>query len=264
MGTFVSTRLASLTACLVACADGQPVPEGPPAYLALGDSVAFGFDPLVDMKQGATSYPQLVADRHALELTNASCPGEASGGFISPTGNDNHCRENRLAYPLRVSYEGTQLAFAYDFLASHANTKLVTIDIGANDVSKLNDECKADAVCVLGGFVPLMLEYEHNLDIIFSELREVYDGPLVAMAIYNPYPTDPLAGYGLERLNALLAEHVAKYDGVFADAMAAFKAASSDPCKDGLLIAMPDGTCDIHPSAAGNAVLADSIDAVMR
>src|SRR4026208_1023260 len=98
MGTSASTRLA-LLACAglaAACADPQPTPQGPPAYLALGDSVAFGFDPLVDMKQGATSYPQPLAGRPALELTNASGPGEASGGFVSPTGNDNHCRENRI------------------------------------------------------------------------------------------------------------------------------------------------------------------------
>jgi hypothetical protein len=30
----------------------------------------------------------------------------------------------------------------------------------------------------------------------------------------------------------------------------------------GLVIALPDGTCDIHPSAQGDEVLADAIEAV--
>ena len=43
---------------------------------------------------------------------NASCPGEATGGFISPTGLDNVCRPYRTTFPLHVAYTGTQLAFA--------------------------------------------------------------------------------------------------------------------------------------------------------
>jgi hypothetical protein len=30
------------------------------------------------------------------------------------------------------------------------------------------------------------------------------------------------------------------------------------------LIGMPDGTCDVHPSAAGDVVLADTIDAALQ
>lgn len=258
-----------MLACAVAAAgcvaaDDPAVPTDDSAvYLALGDSVAFGYDPLVSDRNAVEGYPELLGARLGLPVVNASCPGEASGGFLSPTGNDNNCRENRQEYALHVDYRGTQLAFAIEFLAAHPNTQLVTIDIGGNDASKLNDQCAGDAACVLGGFLGLLTDYGHNLDLIFGELRKVYDGPLVALAIYNPFPADSIAQYGLERLNAQLAAHVARFDGIYADGMRVFDGASGgDPCAGGLLIGMPDGSCDIHPSPSGHELLADAIEAV--
>jgi lysophospholipase L1-like esterase len=259
----------SLLACLVAtgCAaspEAEVQTDDSAAYLALGDSVAFGYDPLVADKTAVVGYPELLAQRLGLTVTNASCPGEATGGFISSTGNDNNCRENRQEYPLHIGYDGTQLAFAIEFLREHPNTQLVTIDIGGNDASKLNDTCAGDTGCVLGGFLNMLMEYGNNLDTIFGELRKVYDGPLVALAIYNPFPEDTIAQYGLERLNWFLAERAKAFDVTIADGMAAFADASGgDPCASGLLIGMPDGTCDIHPSSEGDEILADAIEAVM-
>lgn len=257
--------LSCTAVALAACTD-PVVPEPAdtsPVYLALGDSVAFGYDPLVAMHGSEIGYPEVLASRLGIDVVNASCPGEASGGFISPDGNDNNCRGNRQAYPLHVDYDGTQLAFALEFLRLHPGAELVTIDIGGNDASKLNDSCNGDTACVLGGFVGMLTEYGHNLDVIFGELRKVYSGPIVGLSIYNPFPTDTIAQYGLERLNATFAEKLAAWDGTLADGMAAFRAAAPDPCASGLLIGMPDSTCDIHPSMPGHEVLADAIEAAL-
>lgn len=257
----------AIVAALTGCASGvATAPEGPAEYLALGDSVAFGYDPRVDHAheaQYSKGYAELLAANQSLEETNASCPGEASGGFMSPDGNDNGCRENRQAYTLHVSYEGTQLAYAVDYLQTHPNTQLVTLDLGGNDVGKLNNMCAGSTTCIFSGIVGTLTDYDKNMGYIFSELRKVYKGPLVGLAIYNPYPTDTTAEWGLGKLNGLLAAQVASHDGIFVDGLAAFHAASPDPCKDGLLIAMPDGTCDIHPSPAGHKVLADAIEAAI-
>src|SRR6266568_8706008 len=100
-------------------------------YLALGDSVAFGTNPLLDAHNAANfvGYPEIVAQTLDIEHVNASCPGEATGGFISPTGLDNVCRPYRTTFPLHVAYTGTQLAFAVNFLKNHPRTRLVTIDL---------------------------------------------------------------------------------------------------------------------------------------
>jgi hypothetical protein len=54
-------------------------------YLALGDSVPFGYDPFIlptDPTQ-FVGYPEDAATRLGLDLANASCPREASGGFAA-------------------------------------------------------------------------------------------------------------------------------------------------------------------------------------
>jgi len=263
--------LLLVAACASDAGDASPAADagaaGPPAYLALGDSVAFGFDPLVDTARTAefVGYPEVLAARRELALSNASCPGEATGGFISPTGTDNHCRENKAAYPLHVAYDGTQLDYALAYLADHPETALVTIDLGGNDVSHLNDMCAGEVGCLLDGFGPMLLDYGNNLDTIFAALRGAYDGPLVALAIYNPRPDDATYQFGLDRLNGALAARAAEHGGILADGFAAFATAAGggDPCAAGLLIALPDGTCDIHPSPLGDQVLADAIEAAL-
>src|SRR5437870_10724323 len=66
-------------------------------YLALGDSVAFGFNPLIDYTQGNVrsgefvGYPESVADATGLKESNASCPGETTGSFLDASQPDNGC-----------------------------------------------------------------------------------------------------------------------------------------------------------------------------
>lgn len=258
--------LATLVAATSGCALARGGDEAPPSYLALGDSVAFGYNPLVDLRtQTVSGYPELVAADRELAITNLSCPGEASGGFVSPKGADNHCRENREAYPLHVDYDGTQLDAAVAYLAEHrSETKLVTIDIGANDVFLLDHVCNRDLACILANFVTTIDDYNKNLDTIFQKLTHVYDGPLVALTIYNPYPVDRTAQYAIEQIDAALTAKIKYHGGIVADGMTAFAAAGNgDPCKAGLLIKLADGTCDVHPTPAGAKVLAAAIDSAM-
>src|SRR5437867_36777 len=115
----------------------------PQEYLALGNSVAFGYSPLVDPSNANNfiGYPTPVAAALKENLTNASCPGETSSHFISLTGSDNGCGTYRLNFPLHVAYSTTQLKFADGFLQSHPKTLVVSIDIGANDLFVLENGC---------------------------------------------------------------------------------------------------------------------------
>ena len=53
------------------------------------------------------------------------------------------------------------------------------------------------------------------------------------------------------------------FGGIVADGFAAFQGPSAafggSPCAAGLLIRLPGGTCNIHPSPAGHQVLAAAI-----
>src|SRR5690349_15788766 len=107
MRTWLATSLMALAG---ACTQAEAPEPGDttPVYLALGDSVAFGYDPLVPERM-TDGYPELVSQRLGVDVVNASCPGEATGGFVAAMGNDNGCRENKQAYPLHVEYDTTQL-----------------------------------------------------------------------------------------------------------------------------------------------------------
>ena len=61
---------------------------GEPDYLALGDSIAFGYRPApwADYRRAANfaAYPEDLAAALKLNLVNAACPGETSASMINP------------------------------------------------------------------------------------------------------------------------------------------------------------------------------------
>ena len=103
----------------------------------------------------------------------------------------------RTLFPLHAQYRGTQMDYALHYLAAHKHTRLVTIDIGANDVflcqETTSDHCTAPAE--LNGVAN---EIATNLGTIFHELRDVagYHGPIVALTYYSLSYSDPAIGRG--------------------------------------------------------------------
>src|SRR5215471_6134825 len=123
------TILVILAAAMLAAPAVRNALAASPAkvYLALGDSVAFGYSPLVDPsdQHNFSGYPTTVARALKENLTNAACSGETSTHFIdSASPIDNGCAAYRAHFPLHVAYSGSQLAFADSFLQSHPNTQL--------------------------------------------------------------------------------------------------------------------------------------------
>jgi len=82
-------------------------------YLALGDSIAYGYSPLVTNPTPSkfVGYPEVLAA--ALHLAqskkevNASCPGETSGSFLYG-GVGNGCEQFKDTVGLHVAYTGTR------------------------------------------------------------------------------------------------------------------------------------------------------------
>ena len=245
-------------------------------YLALGDSVAFGFDPLVFDRSEANNfvgYPEALAGLLDIDEANASCPGEASEGFISLSGDDNGCRAYRAAFPLHVSYTQSQLDFAIAFLKDprHQHTRLVTLNIGANDLFLLQKRCNGVTACIFNGLPGLLATLGRNLSIIYGRIRSDagYRGQLVALTYYALDYNDVAGVQIVQAINEVIAETTRAAAGQVADGFQAFRKASAsaagDPCKAGLLIrfsTMPL-RCDIHPSPVGRDVLADTIFALI-
>jgi lysophospholipase L1-like esterase len=226
-----------------------------PTMLALGDSITFGYDPHANPHNAASmaGYAHLVADSLALRLINAACPGEASGGFLSPTGVDNGCRGYRSSFPLHVSYSGTQFDFAREELRMVRSVRLVTIDLGVNDLLREHGVISPD----------LFADVTANLIEALEGLRATgYRGAIV---VVNAYAWD-YAGSApaqVERLNEAIGDAAHQVGAPVADAYGAFAGKALDAggsdCAAGLIIPMAPGRCDIHPTPAGAATLAEAV-----
>ena len=265
-------------------ASAAPV-SGPTAngtYLALGDSVAFGYVPPQAVPapnyRSANSfvgYPEDVGQALRLGVWNASCPGETTASMLVTGAPSNGCENSpgssigyRTQFPLHVQYQGTQMEYALEYLAVHRHTQLVTINIGANDAF-LCQETTADMCASPTELQALVQEIRANLTAIYTQIRDVahYQGLLVALTYYSLSYSSLAAEQGALLLNSVITSATTAFGGKVADGFAAFEGPSAafggDPCVAGLLIKLPDGTCNVHPSPAGHLLLARAIEDVV-
>jgi lysophospholipase L1-like esterase len=248
----------------------------PQEYLALGDSLAFGYSPLVNPTSADNfiGYPTVVAATLKLNVTNAACPGETSSHLVDLAGIDNNCGLWRANLPLHVAYSATQLEFADAFLQAHPKTLVVSIDIGANDLQALVNRCggMTEVGCIQAGLPAVLATLSANLDTIYGHIRDLdgYNHKLVALTIYSPNYADPLQTGVIALANQVVSERTLAWAGIVADGFGAFAAASAasggDACAAGLIIAVAASplTCDSHPSPAGRDLLAQAIVDALR
>lgn len=274
-----------LTLAMVSPASAAPVNgnDRNGTYLALGDSVAFGFVPAEATpapnyldSHSFVSYANFVAQSLGERVSNASCPGETTASMLDPTAQSNGCENSyingqlvpggyRTRYPLHVQYQGSQMDYALAYLADHRHTRLITIDIGAND----GFLCQENPVVPCGPtqLAAVLQEIAANLTTIYTDLRDVahYDGPLVALDYYSLDYNSPVDNAAATLLNHVINTVTAAFGGIVADGYGAFEAASptGDPCAAGLLIPVPGG-CNVHPSQLGHQVLAAAIESALE
>src|SRR5262249_42884755 len=123
----------------------------------------------------------------------------------------------RTAFPLHAQYQGTQMEYALHYLAAHKHTRLVTIDIGANDAflcqETTQDGCTSQAA--LGG---VATETTTNLTTIFQELRGAgSSGPIVALTYYSLSYSDPAQVAVAEFLDSVISTATTVNGGIVAD-----------------------------------------------
>jgi lysophospholipase L1-like esterase len=272
---------AAVALALVAAAPASADGPKPSTYLALGDSYAFAFNPLVVAAGKAgdpanfPGYADNVANARDLTLTNAACPGETSGSLISLTAPSNGCSQWRANFPLHTQYSGAQLAFAVSYLRSHHHTDLVTLQIGGNDFLLLQSACAGSVTCILNGLPQVEAQLAAHLTTIYSAIRHSghYHGTIVAVPYFAFNYNDPVNVGFVTALDSTVSAVALRYHARVANAFGAFFAASANspflahvPCFAGLQVVLnagPPPTCDIHPSAAGHAVFTQAILAVL-
>ena len=260
--------LISLVAAGVLLLGGASADPGHP-YLALGDSVSFGFITQAGFEyqnpDNFVGFPSYVGLALGKTPTNAACPGETTAGFISATGADNGCRPYKANFPLHTSYSGTQLAFATSFLDSHRNTKLVTLQLGANDAFLLQ-KCTPQPGCIAAGLPGLLATIQTNLGTILGAIDATkFHGKVIVVNYYSLDYGDAAGTALTGLLNGAIKAAAVAHGATVADAFTAFQHAAASAgghtCKAGLLNTTPGDqtTCDVHPTQSGAELLAQSV-----
>lgn len=267
---FGSTFAALAIAASILLSGGASQADPGHPYLALGDSVSFGYITKAGFEyrnpDNFIGFPVYVGQALGMTPTNAACPGETTAGFTSATGADNGCRLFKAHFPLHTSYSGTQLDFATAFLNAHPNTKLVTIQLGANDAFLLQNSCNNDPACVGAGLPAVLGSISTNMDAIFRTLSAAhFNGRLIVVNYYSLDYADAAGTAVTQLLNQAIASHAHADGAIVADAFSAFQqssaSASGHTCAAGLLNASPQDqfVCDVHPSQSGQELLAQAV-----
>jgi lysophospholipase L1-like esterase len=174
-------------------AEPGQAPIGRPLYLALGNSLAAGV---------GASNPQVTAYVPQLyQLLRQQLACQPAG---RPSCRSLALRNLGVGGATSTTLIATQLPEAVAELQArnydrnpHNNVKVVTIDIGGNDLFGVVSSCAAGPTPECAAQIQARLEtFAANLALILGELRAAAgpDTVIIAMTYYNPLPSCQLAG----------------------------------------------------------------------
>jgi lysophospholipase L1-like esterase len=268
-----------------AAASSPPRVSPGSTYLAIGDSVSFGYQepqvrPAPNYAKASTflGFPEHAARALRLRVWNAACPGETSSSFLKPSAQSFGC-ENfpgnpnvgyRKFYPLHVKYRGGQMSYAISFLRKHRGTRLVSLMIGANDFF-VCQATTSDGCASASEQQAVATTLRRNVRAILSRIRNKagYRGQIVLMRYFSLDYSSPLISAQSQMLNSVVIGAAKPYRIAIADGYGQFKAGSDksggSPCKAGLLTQLGDsGSCGVHPSFSGQGLLALALARAIR
>ena len=256
----VGILLAALGTAAPAAA-AAPAPRSAAAlggyYLSLGDSLAFGYQP--DLVAAGDVNPadyrsyaeDFAAMRPDLTLVNYGCPGETTTTMIN-----GGCPWPSFA--LHDTHPGSQLSAAAAFLQAHgAETSLISIDVGSNDLLALLKECGVVPVCIGAGISAMAGRYGQ----IVGTLRAL--APQAQFVLFNFYNPLALTFPGSDQLAAaasgVVDQVAAAFGASVADAFGAINHVAGSPSEKAFLCARTwecTRYANIHPTDLGYRALA--------
>jgi len=225
--------LASLVVLLVAslaCAQSK-------AYIALGDSLGWGYQPdNVTPSAGDKGYVRFTADWLASQqgtrpvLTNLSIPGETSASFFNTSEIGSILNTN---YPLffRKSQSQTFLDRVASNQSAGRTVETVTLDLGGNDLLDL-----LDATFLARPFVEQQALADAAIEGARLNVRQALAtvrtrlplAKLIVVGYYNPFAAFPgsaedlIAAYSIPRLNSMLLIEAKRARAAYAHCFDAF------------------------------------------
>jgi lysophospholipase L1-like esterase len=281
---YTITRVGALAVVLLSAAkisaQAQNAPPlfNPPKsyYLALGDSVAYGFQTykaLAGLPPSAFNTgdvdvfaARLRQIRPDIQTINYGCPGESTETFVKPP-----CVWTDTGHQLHDAFSGSQLQGALAFLRHHpGQVSPITLTLFGNDLPILLDPCRfnnqLDPACVQAHAAGFIAGFGERLSNILEQLRSAApDAEIILTGVPDPYINalefaDPL----YQAANLMMAEVAAANRVRFADPFPIFNP-QGNPAAEVQALCTLTPLCtqsDSHPSDAGYQALAHIIISV--
>ncbi|HEX8918174.1 MAG TPA: SGNH/GDSL hydrolase family protein [Chloroflexota bacterium] len=259
-------------------ADASAPQFNPPKqyYLALGDSLAFGYQQVkVDQQlaQSGTVNPAAFTTGYVddfaqmlgviqpyIQTVNYGCPGETSTEFLSSAGCPTY------PFSLHNGFATSQRDAALAFLQAHpGQVSPITLDIGTNDIVNVVAQCggysASNLPCIYATLPGVLDQIAVNLNQILSELRTASpSSEIIVMQYYNPIAVIPslttASNSVVNALNSVIAAAATANRARLADAFQPFNLAPQEPQTLCVLTLMCTAHPDIHASDAGYLVIA--------
>lgn len=250
---------AFLSLALLAPAAPAAAKEAP-AYVALGDSLAFGVgasDPATNGYVGVTYDALRKSERYrdrGLELVNLGVPGATSSDLLLPGG-----QVERALDEIRERQDDTSSA--------DDNVETITLDIGGNDILALataDSPCLADPLSAecQSLFEQMLGRLEENLTETLRQLREAAPkAKIVVLDLYSPLSgrgdaADLIADFAITEMNAVTAKVATRseFDAELASVFPLFRGRASK------LVAGDN----LHPNDDGHALMAELVLAAIE
>jgi lysophospholipase L1-like esterase len=238
-------------------------------YLALGDSLAFGFQ-LVKFNANFPAEPpaifstgyvddlsiRLQSIQPDIQTVNLGCTGETSATFIN-----GGCSYTAQGFQLHETYSGPQLSAALAFLQAHrGQVSPITINIGINDVIALRQVCGPDISCYFQRAPAVLSQAQTNLNQILGALRDAApDAEIITFTSYDvSFLFDPRLLQLTEAFNAVVASTAVANSVRVADVFGVFNNAPQ-PVAICTLTFICTPLQDSHPTDVGYYVIAQQI-----
>jgi lysophospholipase L1-like esterase len=272
----------------------QPKVVAGSRYLALGDSVSFGFresNAIPVTKNDYTKpktfvgFPEDVGRNLGLKVANLACPGETSGSLINPKAPSNGCENSPSAsgqvnkgyarsFPLHVKYadkktKNGQLATAVKYLRAHHNVRLVSLMIGANDGFLCQETTADHCASEIGG---VLTKIGKNVTRTLKAIRGKghYNGQIVIAQYYSINYSVPLDNAQSKLLNSAMEQAAKPFHVRIGKTFSLFRKAAQqaggDTCKAQLLTQLKTtpASCGVHPSVSGQALIAQAVEQAIK
>ena len=239
----------------------------PHYYMALGDSLSFGYQPNLDFTSGFAD--DIFNNLHKVNVTgivNYACAGETTTTMIQ-----GGC-VGRFAH--HGSYTGAQLRAAVDFLKAAENyghVSPITLELGSNDVLPAWDPttCSVRAGVNVDDLLATM---DANLtQTILPQLvnalgarKTANNGDLHLLNYYNPYAkVCPGSAPFVHELNDHLAADAAQFRIPVVDVYLAFGGDSETASHICEFTWMCSSFHDVHPTNKGYAAIAQAVETAL-